>query len=95
MLRTRARQADSVARLGGDEFGMLLIHVGPAQAAAVADELKRLVCEASIALPDGATLNCSVSVGLALLDDRVTSDDEVLADADRAMYADKRATRPR
>ncbi len=95
VLRTRARQADSVARLGGDEFGMLLIHVGPTQAAAVAEELKRLVCEASIALPDGATLACSVSVGLALLDDRVSSDDEVLAEADRAMYADKRAMRPR
>ncbi len=93
VLRTRARQADSVARLGGDEFGMLLIHVGAAQAAAVADELKRLVQDASIALPDGATLNCSVSAGLALLDDGVISDDEVLAEADRAMYADKRERR--
>ena len=94
VLRTRSRQADSVARLGGDEFGMLLIHVGPAQAAAVAEELKRLVATASIALPDGGTLSCSVSVGLALLDDRVVGEDEVLAEADRAMYEDKRTRRP-
>lgn len=93
VLRTRTRQADSVARLGGDEFGMLLIHVGPAQAAAVAAEVKRLVCDASIALPDGGTLGCSASVGLALLGEGVEGEDEVLAQADRAMYADKRAGR--
>jgi len=93
VLRTRGRQADSVARLGGDEFGMLLIHVGPAQAAAVAEELRRLVATASIALPDGGTLSCSVSAGLALLDETVGGDDDVLAEADRAMYADKRARR--
>jgi len=95
VLRTRARQADSVARLGGDEFGMLLIHVGPAQAAAVAEELKRLVATASIALPDGGTLSCSASAGLALLDETVGADSDVLAEADRAMYADKRAHRHR
>jgi diguanylate cyclase (GGDEF)-like protein/PAS domain S-box-containing protein len=93
VLRTRARQADSVARLGGDEFGMLLIHVGPAQAQAVAEELKRLVSTASIALPDGGTLSCSASAGLALLDQGVGADSDVLAEADRAMYADKRARR--
>jgi diguanylate cyclase (GGDEF)-like protein/PAS domain S-box-containing protein len=93
VLRTRARQADSVARLGGDEFGMLLIHVGPAQAAAVAEELKRLVATASIALPDGGTLSCSTSAGLAILDETVGGDTDVLAEADRAMYADKRAKR--
>jgi diguanylate cyclase (GGDEF)-like protein/PAS domain S-box-containing protein len=91
VLRTRARQADSVARLGGDEFGMLLIHVGSAQAAAVVEELRRLVAEASIALPDGGTLSCSVSAGLALLDEGAGGNDEILAEADRAMYADKRA----
>jgi diguanylate cyclase (GGDEF)-like protein/PAS domain S-box-containing protein len=91
VLRTRARQADSVSRLGGDEFGMLLIHVGPTQAAAVAEELKRLIAGASIALPDGGTLSCSVSAGLALLDERAAGDDDVLAEADRAMYADKKS----
>jgi diguanylate cyclase (GGDEF)-like protein/PAS domain S-box-containing protein len=83
-LRRRLRSADIVGRLGGDEFAALLRDVTPAQAHEVADELTEMLCE----------LDVHISVGVAVLDaGSDESDDELLARADRAMYATKTSRR--
>ena len=83
------RGGDTVARLGGDEFAVLLEDGGdPADGAARVD--------AALGTPfvvAGATLPVRASVGVCALEpsDSPVSADELLARADGAMYAAKRA----
>jgi diguanylate cyclase (GGDEF)-like protein/PAS domain S-box-containing protein len=86
----RLRETDVVARIGGDEFAVLLPYANAEQAQAVTKDLRRVIREADIELDDGTTLPLSASVGAALIHgDTDTDADEILAEADRAMYQDK------
>ena len=89
-LTRRLRETDLVARLGGDEFAVLLPHIDQAGVTIVADGLTRVIPECNIELGD-AVLHPSVSIGVALIDQQTISAEEVLVEADRAMYAAKRA----
>jgi diguanylate cyclase (GGDEF)-like protein/PAS domain S-box-containing protein len=87
-LEARVRYTDTVARLGGDEFAVLLPGAAAAQAERVAEQITAAV--ASI-WPAGLTGGASVGVTVLEPGDRTALD--VLAAADRAMYAVKRAGR--
>jgi diguanylate cyclase (GGDEF)-like protein/PAS domain S-box-containing protein len=87
-MRHRLRETDVLARIGGDEFAVLLPYASAEQAQAISEDLRRVTCAAEIELDDGTTLSLSVSVGFALIAGD-TNSDEILAEADRAMYQDK------
>jgi diguanylate cyclase (GGDEF)-like protein/PAS domain S-box-containing protein len=89
-LTRRLRETDVVARLGGDEFAVLLPHADERGTALVADGLARVIAACSIDVGD-AVVHPSGSVGVAMIDRQTVSAEEVLAQADRAMYAAKRA----
>jgi diguanylate cyclase (GGDEF)-like protein len=83
---------DMVARLGGDEFAIVL----PGGTAEHGDAVGRRVLDA-LHRPIGAAgqeTRTGASVGVAQLDGHQTAE-ELLADADMAMYAAKRAGRGR
>jgi len=88
------RPGDTVARLGGDEFTILLGDVGTAaDAERVAERI-----HASLASPfDLASQEVfvSVSIGIALSSDEYRAPEEMLRDADLAMYRAKSAGRAR
>ena len=84
----RLRETDVLARIGGDEFAVLLLYADQAEAPAVTNDLRRVTRASSIALDDGTMLSLSASAGFALIDGD-TGSDEILAEADRAMYRDK------
>jgi diguanylate cyclase (GGDEF)-like protein/PAS domain S-box-containing protein len=91
------REVDTVARLGGDEFVVALAQLGEdaphAQAGAVSVAQKILtVLNEPFVLP-AATWQLSVSIGLVLLVDAKTSADDLLKQADDAMYNAKAAGR--
>ncbi|MGA0586908.1 bifunctional diguanylate cyclase/phosphodiesterase [Dyella sp. KRB-257] len=88
------REPDVVARLSGDEFAILLDRVdGPATAAAVAD---RVLQALGRPLPvAGRELQPSASLGIALGDHRYGQADELLRDADIALYRAKELGRKR
>jgi diguanylate cyclase (GGDEF)-like protein len=89
-LRGAAREADVVARLGGDEFGLLLPTVTEPEAAReLGAEFARRV-EGPFPF-EGAELNLGASVGVAVFPDDGHTPDVLLAQADVAMYAMKRA----
>jgi diguanylate cyclase (GGDEF)-like protein len=82
------RPGDTVARLGGDEFGILLEGIkGPADAALVADRAHAALAR-SIEL-DGHETFVTASIGIALQSERYARPDQVLRDADVAMYQAK------
>jgi diguanylate cyclase (GGDEF)-like protein/hemerythrin-like metal-binding protein len=89
-LRSCVRDTDTAARLGGDEFAVLLPELcAPADAASVASRLVAAVGE-PVQLAQGV---CTVglSVGVAHYPGCGVDADSILASADAAMYAAKRA----
>ncbi|PWW22286.1 PAS domain S-box-containing protein/diguanylate cyclase (GGDEF)-like protein [Geodermatophilus normandii] len=94
-LRSCVRPEDTVARLGGDEFVVLVDAArGRDEVGAVAE---RLIAASNASVPWGPeTFEVGCSIGIALLDPADGRDpDEVLRDADIAMYAAKAAGRNR
>ncbi len=93
-LTDSVRPGDLVARLGGDEFAVLLEQVNaPDDAMALAQRL--LAALSSPMTINGTELQPGASIGLTLSDLGYRSADEVLRDADLAMYAAKAAGRQR
>lgn len=89
-LRRTVREVDCVARVGGDEFVVLLDRcVRMSDAQTVARSLERAVGE-PIVLPDGSVL-VGASIGAQVVDDGNTTPDEIMGQADRAMYSVKLA----
>jgi diguanylate cyclase (GGDEF)-like protein len=82
------RPGDTVARLGGDEFGILLDRlVGPADATQVADRILRSLGRPVVV--DGHEVFATCSIGIALRSERYQRPEQVLRDADIAMYQAK------
>jgi diguanylate cyclase (GGDEF)-like protein len=83
------RDGDYVVRFGGDEFIVLieqLTHAGDVQP--VVDRIHSAL-EEPIAIPQGEA-QLSVSIGVATASPEFRSPEDLLAAADRAMYASKR-----
>lgn len=88
------RAEDVVARLGGDEFALLIGDLGgPADALAVAGRLHAALAE--IFLIEGREVYASASVGITFGTPEYTEPEQVLRDADVAMYAAKTEGRSR
>src|SRR5690606_35497369 len=68
VLRATTRSNDLAARLGGDEFAVLLPDTSGQDARAVADEIRRGVASAPLAMPE-ATVTLSASIGVASADE--------------------------
>ena len=82
------RPGDTIARLGGDEFAFLLLNIGdPAYTVKVAERVRE-----KLAVPidiKGHQIFTSVSIGIALGSDGYERPEQVLRDADIAMYEAK------
>lgn len=91
-LKQCTREGDTVARLGGDEFMVLLPNLaGPQGAASVAEKILQ-----GIARPlhvNGQEVFLSASIGLSLFPDDAKNADELIRNADTAMYSAKRLGR--
>ncbi len=93
-LRGAVRDGDTLARLGGDEFTLLIPQVADAaEARAVADRLTAALAEPVVV--DGQAHEVAASVGIAVCGPAHTRPEEVLRDADKALYRAKAARPPR
>lgn len=91
VLRSAFRNSDVVARMGGDEFAVLAIRADPGAASGLLRRLRDNLERANKQAPPSVRL--SLSVGIAHCDPRVaphTAIEGLIAEADRAMYEDKR-----
>jgi diguanylate cyclase (GGDEF)-like protein/PAS domain S-box-containing protein len=93
-LRSRLRSADVVARLGGDEFAAVLRRVDLPAARDVARDLQQVAAQRLASVVGDAHGPVTLSVGLVEIVGETTAD-ELLSQADRALYAAKAAGRDR
>jgi diguanylate cyclase (GGDEF)-like protein len=91
-LRERVRREDVVGRWGGEEFVVALPETTPDGAAAVAESLRAGVSRTPIEA-DGEALDVTVSIGVAAWTGEEL--DDLVARADRGLYAAKAAGRDR
>jgi diguanylate cyclase (GGDEF)-like protein/PAS domain S-box-containing protein len=95
-LRAELRESDVIARLGGDEFGVILPESSEAEATAVAAKLLLAVERDGIVADSTRHARVTASVGLATFDGSDgLSAEELLVEADIAMYDAKEAGRNR
>jgi diguanylate cyclase (GGDEF)-like protein len=94
-LRRRLRESDVLARLGGDEFAVLLPQVDVAAAMTVANSLVEDLRGHARGKSDGRLRPVTASIGVALIGPDELNADEVLTQADLAMYDAKEAGRDR
>jgi diguanylate cyclase (GGDEF)-like protein/PAS domain S-box-containing protein len=87
-LKHLARDEDTLARFGGDEFTLLLENIGSLETAERTAVRILEAIRAPIVLANGRTILASVSIGIALATAGCSPDD-VLHDADVAMYEAK------
>lgn len=80
--------------MGGEEFAVLLPSTDLSMAAEIAERIRRNV-EAEREHIDGKLITYTVSIGAALFEQHMRVTDDLIAAADEAMYAAKRAGRNR
>lgn len=88
-LKSSLRETDILGRLGGEEFAILL----PNTALGEADLLANRVCHSIAAMPfelSGTLLTVTVSIGVVVIDNEMSGIDDMLRNADVAMYRAKR-----
>jgi diguanylate cyclase (GGDEF)-like protein/PAS domain S-box-containing protein len=96
-LESCIRRGDTVARLGGDEFVVMLLDLSeqPIEAAAQTEVIGEKILNA-LGLPyplATQAYHCTASIGVTLFDSNLQSTDELMKQADIAMYQAKKAGR--
>jgi diguanylate cyclase (GGDEF)-like protein len=91
--KSTKREPDVLARIGGEEFVLLLPETDETAAGIAAERLRKAVEEHPLSLPDGATLQVTISIGLAGAALSMASFDVLLKRADEALYEAKRTGR--
>jgi diguanylate cyclase (GGDEF)-like protein len=89
VLRAHVRKpSDIAARYGGEEFALILPETDPRTAATVLERLRRTIQETRVEY-EGETLRFTISLGFTTSSDSTTSADEMIRQADHALYQAK------
>ncbi|RKF18718.1 sensor domain-containing diguanylate cyclase [Alginatibacterium sediminis] len=93
LLSDNIRASDSVARFGGDEFIVILRDVPDDEGAALkVSQMKRAV-ESQPLIWDERVINPSLSIGYTVYRGQVTNVKQLLSEADKSMYLQKKVYR--
>ena len=87
------RDMDIAGRVGGEEFAMLLPHTNAESALAVAERIRRIIDESRTPTGGDTELRVTVSIGGAVAASPATTLEALMQQADRCLYAAKRAGR--
>lgn len=93
IIADQARGADIFCRIGGEEFALLLPETNLIESKKVAERIREKVKDHSFALNDGTSIHLTVSLGISVSSETVTSFHELIQNADKALYEAKDAGR--
>jgi len=88
LIRRALRASDFAARYGGEEFAIILPNTDRSGSLLVAEQLRRAIKEA-----DWEDRPITASVGVATMCREISTSEELVANADRALYRSKQAGR--
>ncbi|MEJ2034410.1 MAG: GGDEF domain-containing protein [Deltaproteobacteria bacterium] len=88
IFRKALRKNDVIARYGGEEFMILLLNTSKGQARHAAEKLRQLVAESAMD-NEGNPIRVTISCGVAALDRDGCSLENLIVNADNALYAAK------
>ncbi|NTJ42114.1 PleD family two-component system response regulator [Agrobacterium larrymoorei] len=94
-LRSTVRGADLACRYGGEEFVVVMPDTTAEMAALVAERLRSIIESKAFVLRSGRELNITASLGIATNAGSIETPDQLLRQADRALYEAKNAGRNR
>jgi diguanylate cyclase (GGDEF)-like protein len=89
------RSSDLVARYGGEEFVLILPRTDRPGAVNIAERIRHAIAAAPIPVANGEAVHLTVSAGVAAFPEDGLEGEALLAAADEALYAAKRAGRNR
>jgi diguanylate cyclase (GGDEF)-like protein len=93
ILTGNVRDEDIAIRYGGDEFTVILSRTDSQRARDVAERIRRAIKEHVFLGREGRSIRLTASIGVATYPDDANSREELVDQADRAMYRGKEATR--
>jgi diguanylate cyclase (GGDEF)-like protein len=88
-LKANLRASDQVGRYGGEEFMLLLTETDVEEGANLAEKLRNLVARQKVPIADGIELSVTISIGIAGGKGGMLRSDNLVRDADAAMYSAK------
>lgn len=94
-IRSTVRGADLACRYGGEEFVVVMPDTDAYSAASIAERLRGIIEAAPFALPSGGSLQITASMGIASFTAGVETPEQLLKNADRALYEAKNSGRNR
>jgi two-component system, cell cycle response regulator len=94
-LTASVRNVDRVGRFGGEEFGVLLVQTDRPSALDTAQRIRSAVEREAILATQSLAVNVTISVGAAVMAEDGRSAKELVAAADKALYAAKGTGRNR
>ena len=89
VIRSNLRSTDAIGRYGGEEFMLMLTETQVDDAAVLAEKLRLLVQRERFAVEGNPALSVTVSIGIAGGLGKALRFDELVRDADAAMYSAK------
>jgi diguanylate cyclase (GGDEF)-like protein len=87
------RGIDKVVRFGGDEFCIILPQTDSDQAAAVANRVRRSIADSSFKLEPAIEISVTASFGIATYPTHAMTKEDLIRQADLAMYRVKSSTK--
>jgi len=88
------RNTDIVARIGGEEFVVLMPETNLSQAGELAERVREAISKLAVTV-DSGLIRLTVSIGVAIWDDKLKTIDAFVEKADDALYEAKRSGRNR
>jgi two-component system, cell cycle response regulator len=93
MLSENIRPGDIVARYGGEEFALILPQTTELEALVVAERIRQSIAAQPLEVLNQQRIDMTASLGLATFPDQAQGEEELLRQADLALYQAKRAGR--
>lgn len=89
IIKNELRESDVFARIGGEEFGILLINTSSKGTILIAEKIRKSIENHLFQCKD-IKFNITISLGIAIYNEKIETFDEIYTIADRNLYKAKR-----